>query len=239
MWSGRHILALPLLEIDRLVCGYEGGVVLEQLSLQVGEGEVLAVLGRNGVGKTTLLKTIMGLVATSSGRVVFSGQSISNLEPYQIARKGIGYVPQGREIFAEFTVLENLAMGNLGTDDFSDVFKLFPVLEQRQSSQAGTFSGGQQQQLAIARALVARPKLLLLDEPLEGLQPSIVSEISEILKHITSTMNMGILLVEQNIDMVFSIAERCIFIEGGSVERDHTVAELRENPRIIEGYLGI
>jgi branched-chain amino acid transport system ATP-binding protein/urea transport system ATP-binding protein len=232
-------LGQPLLEIDNLTCGYDGGVVLEGLSLSLEAGEVLGVFGRNGVGKTTLLKTIMGLVPVISGNISLSGKSIANKEPYQIARQGVGYVPQGREIFGDFTVLENLQMGNLAATGFEEIFNLFPVLKERRNARAGSFSGGQQQQLAIGRALVAKPRLLLLDEPLEGLQPSIVSEIAHTLGLIAKRMNMAIVLVEQNIEMVLSLAPRCIFIEGGRVGEDVTGEELRKNPEIIDQFLSV
>lgn len=232
-------MALPLLEIDNLTCGYEGGVVLEGLSLSLGVGEVLGVFGRNGVGKTTLLKTIMGLVPVASGKISLSGKNVTNKKPYQIARQGVGYVPQGREIFGDFTVLENLQMGGLAASEFEEIFDLFPVLKERRNARAGSFSGGQQQQLAIGRALVARPKLLLLDEPLEGLQPSIVSEIARTLGLIAARMNMAIVLVEQNVEMVLSLAPRCIFIEGGQIGEDVSSDMLRENPDIIEQFLSV
>ncbi len=232
-------MAQPLLEIKNLTCGYDGGVVLEGLNLALGEGDVLGIFGRNGVGKTTLLKTIMGLVPVASGTITLSGREIANKEPYQVARGGVGYVPQGREIFADFTVLENLQMGDLAAHDFEEIFELFPVLKERRDARAGSFSGGQQQQLAIGRALVARPKLLLLDEPLEGLQPSIVSEIARTLGIIAEKMNMAIILVEQNVDMVLSLAPRCVFIEGGCIAEEVTGNELRDNPAVIERYLSI
>lgn len=232
-------MALPLLEIDNLTCGYDGGVVLEGLSLSLGVGEVLGVFGRNGVGKTTLLKTIMGLVPVTSGKISLSGENVTNKKPYQIARQGVGYVPQGREIFGDFTVLENLQMGGLAASEFEEIFDLFPVLKERRNARAGSFSGGQQQQLAIGRALVARPKLLLLDEPLEGLQPSIVSEIARTLGLIAARMNMAIVLVEQNVEMVLSLAPRCIFIEGGQIGEDVSSDMLRENPDIIEQFLSV
>lgn len=232
-------MALPLLEIDNLTCGYDGGVVLEGLSLSLGVGEVLGVFGRNGVGKTTLLKTIMGLVPVTSGKISLSGKNVTNKKPYQIARQGVGYVPQGREIFGDFTVLENLQMGGLAASEFEEIFDLFPVLKERRNARAGSFSGGQQQQLAIGRALVARPKLLLLDEPLEGLQPSIVSEIARTLGLIAARMNMAIVLVEQNVEMVLSLAPRCIFIEGGQIGEDVSSDMLRENPDIIEQFLSV
>ncbi len=229
----------PLLEIEGLCAGYGTGTVIEDLSLRLRAGEVLGLLGRNGVGKTTLLKTLMGMIPPRAGRIFFAGADIAGWQNYRIARHGIGYVPQGREIFADFTVLENLRLGNLDRDDFSDIFTLFPDLAERRHERAGSFSGGQQQQLAIARALVAGPKLLLLDEPSEGVQPSIVAEIAEKLAAITRERGMSIVLVEQNIDMALGLCGRIAFMEGGRIAEEHNTAALRADPAPIERYLGV
>ena len=228
-----------LLEIKDIVCGYDGGVVLEGLSLTVKSGEKLGILGRNGVGKTTLIKTIMGQVPVAAGSISLGGKSITNLPSFKIAKSGIGYVPQGREIFADFTVRENLLMGNLKAENFRHVFELFPVLAQRIDSKAGSFSGGQQQQLAIARALVAEPDILLLDEPSEGVQPSIVQEIGQVLSAIAAETGTAVVLVEQNIELVLDTCDRCIFLEDGAIAASHATEELRDNPHIIEQFMGL
>ena len=228
-----------LLEIQNIVCGYDGGVVLEDLSLSVKAGEKLGILGRNGVGKTTLIKAIMGQVPVASGSINFGGKRISGLPSYKIAKSGIGYVPQGREIFAGFSVRENLLMGNLKAQNFDHVFELFPVLAQRIDSKAGSFSGGQQQQLAIARALVSEPDILLLDEPSEGVQPSIVTEIGQVLSAIASETGTAVVLVEQNIELVLDTCHRCVFVEDGTIAASHATGELRENPKIIEQFMGL
>ncbi len=235
---GRPILA-PLLDIHGLRAGYGTGTVIEDLSLSVAAGEVLGLLGRNGVGKSTLLKTLMGLVMPRAGRILYAGTDIAGWQNYRIARHGIAYVPQGREIFAGFTVMENLRLGNLGRDDFSDILALFPDLAERRQQRAGALSGGQQQQLAIARALAGRPGLLLLDEPSEGVQPSIVAELSEKLAVIAREQGMSIILVEQNIDMALSLCGRIAFMEGGRIAGEYAAAGLRADPAPMDRFLGV
>ncbi len=230
-------MAAPLLEIEALVAGYNQGVVINRLSLSLAAGEVLGIFGRNGVGKTTLLKTVMGLLPAKSGSIKFDAAEITGAAPYDVAARGIGYVPQGREIFGDFSVRDNLRLGNLQAKDFNEIYELFPVLRERQTQRAGGFSGGQQQQLAIGRALAGNPKLLLLDEPSEGLQPSIVAEIATVLRAIAARRGMTIVLVEQNVDMVLSLCSRCVFVEGGAIVEDRGVDELRSRPDIIDQYL--
>ncbi len=172
-----------MLTIENLHASYGGSLVLQGVDLSVQRGQIKAIMGRNGMGKTTLLKTIMGLLPPHSGKILFEDDPIQGLPTHEIAYKGIAYVPQGREIFGEFTVYENLRLGTLGRPRSKrkipqDIFDYFPVLYERQNQRAGSFSGGEQQMLAIARALVSRPNLLLLDEPSEGIQPSIVEEIA-------------------------------------------------------------
>ncbi len=227
----------PLLEIDELVAGYGEGRVLDGLSLRLGAGGTLALLGRNGAGKSTLLRTLMGVLRPRAGRIRFAGRRIDGREPHEIARTGIGYVPQGREIFADFTVLENLRLGDLRARDFDELFALFPVLAERRDSPAGTLSGGQQQQLAIARALVRRPRLLLLDEPSEGVQPSIVKEIGTRLREIVRTRGTALLLVEQNVEMALDLCDRVAFVEGGRILAEHAAAELAAHPGIVDAFL--
>ncbi|HUT50662.1 MAG TPA: ABC transporter ATP-binding protein [Alphaproteobacteria bacterium] len=228
-----------MLEVETLTAGYGRGVVLDGVSLTVGAGEVVGLLGLNGAGKTTLLRTLMGLVQTRAGRVRFDGDDITGCAPFEVAGRGVAYVPQGREIFGDFTVEDNLRLGNLGETPFDLAFHHFPALESRRRQRAGELSGGQQQQLAIARALMNRPRLLLLDEPSEGLQPSIVGEITETLTAIAETTGAAILLVEQNIDMVLALADACAFLETGRIEARHSADALRAQPEILHDFLAL
>lgn len=227
------------LMIEGLVAGYGGGVVLDNLSLAVAAGESVALLGRNGVGKSTLLRTIMGLNQPKGGTICFAGMRIDNREPFEIARAGLGYVPQGREIFQELTVEENLLLGNLNAANADEVYAIFPALAEKRRTQGGRLSGGQQQQLAVGRALMGRPKLLLLDEPSEGIQPSVVSELSAILLRITRESGMGLVLVEQNIEMALGLANRVDFVDSGRIVASHQVEALRANPALIEEYMSL
>jgi len=233
-----------MLTVEKLTAGYGSGLVLQGIDLELRPGSVTALLGRNGMGKTTLMRTIMGLLPAASGRIRFKGRDLSGLAPYAIANLGIGYVPQGREIFADFTVAENLMLGVLGKPADrraipDAVFESFPILKERLSQKAGTMSGGQQQQLAIARALVGRPGLLLLDEPSEGIQPSIVREIAATLRGIAARHELTVLVVEQNVEMVFDMADDCAFIENGRVAEQVGVAALRSGDSLLHRYLAV
>lgn len=235
-----------MLKLEGLVVGYpSGGRVLDGLSLEVGAGEVVALLGRNGMGKTTLLKALTGQLPIQAGEYRFDGKPIGGAASFEIANAGVGYVPQGREIFKDFTVEENLLMGVLGKPHLPDTlppdaFEIFPILKERRSQKAGTMSGGQQQQLAIMRALVGQPKLLLLDEPSEGIQPSIVDEIGATLSRIARATGLTILVVEQNLDFVELLADRALFIENGRIaDRVDSIAGLRETPELVHKYLSI
>ena len=206
-----------LLEIAGLTAGYGGGTVLHGLNLRVGPGEPVAVMGRNGVGKTTLLKTVMGLLRPRGGTVRFEGERIDGLPPFRVARAGIAYVPQGREVFADLTVEENLILGDLMAADAGRGYELFPALAERRREPAGRLSGGQQQQLAIARALVTRPRLLILDEPTEGIQPSIIKDIGNAIRFLRSTGEMAILLVEQYLEFAQELADTVFVLDRGRV----------------------
>lgn len=227
------------LRIDGLVAGYGGGIVIDTLSFAVAQGETVALLGRNGAGKTTLLRTIMGLNRPKAGTIRFAGKRIDNREPFEVARAGIGYVPQGREIFQELTVEENLFLGNLGAAGADEIYAIFPALAEKRRTPGGRLSGGQQQQLAIGRALMAKPRLLLLDEPSEGIQPSIVGEIAAILRRIAQESGMAMVLVEQNIDMALSLASRADFLDNGRIAASESAASLRRDPERIEKYMAL
>ena len=235
-----------MLSVSRIAAGYSrGSRVLDGLSLEIEAGEAVALLGRNGMGKSTLLRTITGHLKPSSGDIRFKGEPIASLPPYRIARAGIGYVPQGREVFAEFTVEENLQMGVLGKPTLGRsvpawALDLFPILGERTSQRAGTMSGGQQQQLAIMRALVGEPDLLLLDEPSEGIQPSIVHDIGVALKSYAEERGLALLLVEQNIDLVILLASRAAFLENGTiVEEIRDIGRLQSDAGLIHRYLSV
>jgi urea transport system ATP-binding protein len=200
---------------------YGGSHILRDVSLDARMGQVTVILGRNGVGKTTLLKSVMGLVPIKTGAIEFDGRAIQGATPYQRARAGIGFVPQGREIFARLSVEENLRMG-LATQPGStpvpqELFELFPVLQQMLHRRGGDLSGGQQQQLAIARALAAKPKLLVLDEPTEGIQPSIIKDIGRVIRMLADRGDMAILLVEQYYDFAQDLADQYVVMERGEV----------------------
>ena len=214
-----------MLQIDNIQQYYGGSHILRGVSLEARAGEVTVVLCRNGVGKTTLLKSLMGLVPIKGGAVRFNGQAVEKTTPYERARAGIGYVPQGREIFARLTVQENLLMGlatqKAGTPIPPQLYELFPVLKQMLGRRGGDLSGGQQQQLAIARALAPAPRLLVLDEPTEGIQPNIIKDIGRVIKQLAQTgMNgqpMAIVLVEQYYDFAEALADRYVVMDRGEV----------------------
>ncbi len=212
----------PLLTIAGLHASYDATPILRGINLKVARGEIVAVIGRNGVGKTSMMRCMIGLLAAGGGTILYAGRNITTLAADQRARLGIGYIPQGREVFPRMTVEENLQVGELvggsrrppATDL---VYQYFPILKDRRRQLAGTMSGGQQQQLAIGRALVGSPDLLLLDEPSEGVQPSIVQMICRVLRSIRDELGTTIVFVEQNLDTILDLAERCLVMEKGQI----------------------
>ena len=198
---------------------YGGSHILRDVSLQANLGKITVLLGRNGVGKTTLLKSLMGLIPIKTGTIEFDGKAIHSATPYERARSGIGFVPQGREIFARLTVEENLRMGlaskSASTPIPPELYELFPVLKQMLNRRGGDLSGGQQQQLSIARALAAKPKLLILDEPTEGIQPSIIKDIGRVIRMLADRSDMAIVLVEQYYDFAAELADDYLVMERG------------------------
>ncbi len=210
-----------ILKVEGLNQYYGGSHILRNLSLEAKLGEVTVILGRNGVGKTTLLKSLMGVVPVKAGTVSLAGADITKASSYDRVKRGIGYVPQGREIFGRLTVEENLRMGLAtkpgGTAIPAELFELFPVLKQMIGRRGGDLSGGQQQQLAIARALAAGPKLLMLDEPTEGIQPSIIKDIGRVIRMLADRGTMGIVLIEQYYDFAAELADQYIVMERGEI----------------------
>ncbi|HEX6707852.1 MAG TPA: urea ABC transporter ATP-binding subunit UrtE, partial [Albitalea sp.] len=212
-------MAADGLSVEGIQQFYGGSHILRNVGLEAAVGEVTVILGRNGVGKTTLLKSLMGVVPVKTGRILLDGHDITRDTPYQRVRRGIGYVPQGREIFARLTVEENLRMGlawkPAGTPIPAELFELFPVLKQMIGRRGGDLSGGQQQQLAIARALAAGPRLLILDEPTEGIQPSIIKDIGRVIRMLAGRKTMAIVLVEQYYDFAAELADQYLVMERG------------------------
>ena len=211
----------PVLQVEGLNQYYGGSHILRDLSIEARVGEITVILGRNGVGKTTLLKSLMGVVGVKTGSVALAGADITKLPAYERVRAGIGYVPQGREIFGRLTVEENLRMGLAvkpgGTAIPAELFELFPILKQFLHRRGGDLSGGQQQQLAIARALAAGPQLLMLDEPTEGIQPSIIKDIGRVIRMLADRKTMAIVLVEQYYDFAAELADQYLVMERGEI----------------------
>jgi len=224
-----------MLQVEGLNQYYGAAHILRGVSLAVQKGECLTLLGRNGVGKTTLLKCLMGVLPVASGQIVFEGMNITKLKPHERARAGIAYVPQGREIFARLTVEENLLMGmavksgRQAATIKSDVYELFPVLKEMLHRRGGDLSGGQQQQLAIARALLAEPKLIIFDEPTEGIQPSIIKDIERVIRLLRARGDMAILLCEQYFDFAHALADKFIVLSRGEVVAAGVQAEMNND----------
>ena len=231
-----------MLTVSGLSSGYQGARVLHDVSFDVAAGEIVCLLGRNGAGKSTCLKTIMGLIRPTGGRIECGGVEVSGLPASEVPRHGLGYIPQGRRLFAELTVAENLEIGlmvNRKDHAFREqVLDMFPRLRERLNQRADTLSGGEQQMLATGRALCIDPSVLLLDEPTEGLQPSMIEQIRQA---VTALRDRGvaILLVEQRVDAVLSIADRVVFLENGRSHDPVSASALRDDPDLLHRFVGV
>lgn len=237
-------MAEPMLKIDNIDVYYGAIHALKGISLEVKEGEIVTLIGANGAGKSTTLRTISGLLKPKTGSITFLGQDIAGVRAHEIVKKGISQVPEGRRVFAEMTVMENLDLGAFVRkdkagiqQDLKHVFELFPRLEERKNQSAGTLSGGEQQMLAMGRALMSRPKLLLLDEPSMGLAPLLIREIFNIIVDINKS-GTTVLLVEQNANMALSIANRAYVLETGRITLSGSAKELAASEDVRKAYLG-
>lgn len=230
-----------MLELSQLDAFYGNSRALQGITLSVGDGELLSVLGRNGVGKTTLMRSILGLMDRTTGSMIFDGRDISALPTHRRAKAGIAYVPQGRGILPRFTVRENLVLGTFATGQVGElddwVFDLFPILKEFLDRQGGNLSGGQQQQLAIARALLAQPKVMLLDEPTEGIQPNIVEQIEEVIVRLNRERGITVILVEQNVEFARRASNRFALLEKGRVVAKGMASELTDD--LVQQYMSV
>ena len=230
------------LNVSNLYSGYGKVRIVQDVSMSIGEGEIVAVIGRNGVGKTTLMKTLIGIIGTLHGKIEFNGRDISRLSSSRRARLGIGYVPQGRGIFTRMSVSDNLTMGERVGDVRSvnrqRVFQFFPILQERLSQKAGSLSGGEQQQLAFGRILAGQPELILLDEPSEGIQPNIVQEIGRIIHRLRQEKGLTVVIVEQNLELIHAVADRCIVMDKGKIIAELTAEEIKDS-EVARRYLAI
>ncbi|MDI6870677.1 MAG: ABC transporter ATP-binding protein [Bacillota bacterium] len=232
-----------MLEIKTLTVNYGRVRALDRLSLTVEQGEIVALVGANGAGKSTLLKTVSGLVRPAAGEVVFAGRRVEGLPPHEILKQGIAHVPEGRRVFPDLTVRENLLLGAFSrrdkevTADIERIYTYFPVLGERQAQLAGTLSGGEQQMLAIGRGLMSRPKLMMLDEPLLGLAPVMVDRVAEIVRQL-QRLGISVLLAEQNTNVALAVAQRGYVVETGRVTAAGNASDLAADPAVREAYLG-
>jgi branched-chain amino acid transport system ATP-binding protein len=238
-------MAKIILQISNLHAGYGSGDVLQNVNIEIRLGEIVATIGRNGVGKSTLMRTAMGLLPSRSGKLVYKGEDITNQPARWRARKGIGFVPQGREIFPELSVAENLLVGeHVGMDRsnrklrYELVYEYFPILKKRWNQRGGTLSGGQQQMLALGRALVGNPDLLLLDEPSVGIQPSIIQQIGKSLFKLNREEGLTIFLVEQNIALIEAVAQRAYSMDKGRIVSEFDKEQI-SNREVLAKYLAM
>lgn len=231
-----------MLKVDRINCFYGHVQVLRDFSLDLAPGEVLCLLGRNGAGKTTALKAIMGLVRSRSGSIMLDGTDLSGLPAHEVPKRGVGYTPQGRRLFSDLTVDENLQVGLMtrakGIETREHVLGLFPLLRERLRQRAGTLSGGEQQMLATARALCLEPRVMLLDEPTEGLMPIMISKILDIVAKLKEA-GVATILVEQRVESALHVADRVAFIENGRSAEVVSPDHLRSDPSLLHHYVGV
>jgi branched-chain amino acid transport system ATP-binding protein len=228
-----------MLRIEHLTGGWGQTTIVEDLNIAVAEGEVVSIVGRNGVGKSTTLEVVMGRARRHAGAVHFNGREISALPVYERSRLGLGYVPQAREVFPSLTVLENLSIAaRPGFWNRDTLMDLFPSLARRTGSLGGQLSGGEQQMLSVARALIGNPSLLLMDEPTEGLAPIVVEQMVEALRRLADTRSMAILLVEQVVEVALDLSSRCLVMERGRLIHEAPSAELRQQPERLHSLLG-
>lgn len=234
-----------MLRLENVRAGYGRTIVLQGLTVEVAHGEVVAVLGRNGVGKSTMLKAIAGLVPLSAGSITLEGEELGRLAAHERARRGLAYVPQGREVFPNLSVVDNLRVAAWGSRQrdwrvqVDRILAEFPLLAERRNAQAGSLSGGQQQILAVARALITRPRILLLDEPSEGIQPSIVGQIGEVIRLINADRGISVVLVEQNLDFAAELASRAYLMEKGQIVRELAASEVLQDRELQREYMGV
>lgn len=231
-----------MLKIQKFTTGYNKITIVRDISIVIEKGKIISIIGRNGVGKSTLMKGVMGLLPVMSGAIYFEGKNITNLNTHQRANIGMGYVPQGHGVFPTLTVEENLRMGEAinskqKNNKYETIYNYFPILKERLRQKAGTLSGGERAQLSIGRALIGNPELLILDEPSEGIQPNIISSIGEIIEQINKELGLTVLLVEQHIGLIKRLADISYAIDNGRIIGEHKTAEL--TPEMIQKYLSV
>jgi len=241
---GAHNGPRGLLDVDDLTARYGPVLAVRDVSLRVAEGEIVALLGANGAGKTTTLASIAGLHHARSGRIRFDGRDVSRLSPERVLRRGISLTPEGRRLFSTLTVEENLRLGGAARGrgarrDYGELLELFPILRQRLHMPAASLSGGEQQQLAIARSLMSKPRLLLLDEPTLGLAPRLVRLVFDLIGRLRDDQGLSVLLVEQNVHQALELCDRAYVMRTGRIEAEGTPDELRRSPEVQSAYMGI
>jgi urea ABC transporter ATP-binding protein UrtE len=233
----------PILSMDGVHVSYGNTPVLRDIDLAIDDGETVGIMGRNGVGKTTLMKTVIGLLTPDEGTITYNRDEVTALSADRRARLGMGYIPQGRDVFPDLTVHQNITMGlsiseHKGEKLVDDVYDYFPRLDERRDQKAGTMSGGEQQMLAIGRALAGNPDLLLLDEPSEGIQPSIVQDITDDIASINEEFGVTVLFVEQNLQVIRELAERCYVVDNGRIEAELDATDLEDEDAVAD-YLAV